>query len=77
MNTTLGPRPTNPAEISFAPHCFRQDGEVVEYVVPAGRGAGSYPKRFTVEADASAYAARVGRPMERRVNPRMVRVSWR
>jgi hypothetical protein len=75
MNTT---RPANPADISFAPHCFAQDGVTVEWVV-GGNLAPNYPSRFSSEAEAMAYARKTGRlnNVSRVESPRMVRVSWR
>jgi hypothetical protein len=75
MNSEMA-RPTNPADISFAPSCFAQDGVSVEWIV-GGNLAPNYPSRFSTEADAVAYARKTGRPMSRVETPRMVRVSWK
>lgn len=72
-----GPRPKDPREISFAPHCFAEVGEGIEYVVPPLKGSTSYPARFTDRAAAEALARRTGRRVvEERVMIRK-RVSWR
>ncbi len=72
----LGPRPKNPAEISFDPRCFVQDGTDVEFTV--GRSSlHSGPARFTNEKDAAAYAEKTGRTYTRHEVPRMRRVAWK
>ena len=75
MNTTT--RPANPADISFAPHCFVQDGVNVSWIV-GGNLAPNYPAQFADEESALKYARKTGRLANvRRVeSPRMVRVSW-
>ena len=74
----LGPRPANPADISFDPRCFVNDGVVVEWHV-GGNVAPNYPKNFGEnEAAAREYARRTGREwaLQRVERPRRRRISW-
>lgn len=78
MNTTNpGPRPTDPNEISFAPHCFVQTGTRTEYSVSRS-SLHSGPEKFgTDRAAAEEYARRTGRAVCESAVPVRVRVSWR
>lgn len=71
----LGPRPKNPAEISFERRCFVQNGVTVLWIV-GGMLAPNYPRQFDNEAAATAYARKIKGYVTREEQPRMVRVSW-
>lgn len=73
MNTTNRPPAS---EISFAPHCFVQDGTREEYVVSRS-ALHSGPATFTSRVEADAYAAKTRRAVTVRVVPVMRRVSWK
>lgn len=73
---SLGPRPKNPAEISFAPECFRQVGTRTEYSV-ARSAIHSGPAVFTDPGDAARFARATGRPVTSYQVAIRERVSWR
>jgi hypothetical protein len=75
MNATNSNRPSNPAEISFAPHCFEQVGTKTVYRV--ARMAPNYPIEFDDEHEARAYAAKRKRLVAVCTKPVMRRVSWK
>jgi hypothetical protein len=75
MNATNETRPSNPAEISFAPHCFEQVGTKTVYRV--ARMAPNYPIEFDNEQEARDYAAVRQRLVAVCTKPIMHRVSWR
>lgn len=69
-------RPTNPAEISFAPHCFAQVGTRTEYSV-ARSALHSGPAVFNDKAQAEAFARRSNRSVTAYEVPVMKRIAWR
>lgn len=74
--TNIGPRPSNPSEISFDRRCFVQDGEQIEYRVSRS-SLHSGPAKFgTDRAAAESYARRTGRPVTEHRVPIMRRISW-
>lgn len=71
-------RPSNPAEISFAAHCFVQIGTCTEYSVAYCKGSIGYPPKFgTDRAAAEAFSRRTGHPVVATEVPVMKRISWR
>lgn len=69
-------RPTNPADISFAPHCFAQDGTRTEYIV-ARSAIHSGPANFGANKQAAEdYARKTGRIVTEVTTAVMRRVSW-
>lgn len=70
----LSNRPS-PEKISFADHCFINDGVIVEFRVLRS-WLQSGPAVFRDESQAAAYAKKVNRTYERIEYPRKVRVSW-
>lgn len=76
MTNALGPRPSNPAEISFAARCFAVDGVSVHWTVTRS-ALHSGPARFDDEAQANAYARKVGKVAQRHESPRLVRIAWK
>lgn len=75
-NATPGPRPSNPADISFAPECFEHVGDRTEYVVPAPKGSARYPEKFTSRKAAEDFA-RVSRlPVHEYSIPVLRRIRW-
>lgn len=75
MTTALGPRPSNPAEISFAPECFVDAGVEVRFVVVRAAGH-SGPLVTANEAEAQDYARRTGREVAREETPIRRRIRW-
>lgn len=73
--TDIGPRPSNPAEISFAPECFADAGVEVRYVVVRAAGH-SGPLVTTDEDEALDYARRTGREVIREETPVRRRTRW-
>jgi len=73
----LGPRPSNPSEISFDRSCFELAGTKVEFVVLRSTNH-SGPARFDSESQDKAreYAKRVGGEVIRQEIPVMRRVRW-
>ena len=72
--TNLGPRPSNPEEISFADECFAIDGCREEFVVVLS--APSYPAKFDTREAAEAFARKTGRVVTVRSKPIRRRVRW-
>ena len=72
-----GPRPKDPREISFDPHCFVEVGAQIEYVVAPLRGSTSYPARFTDRRAAEALAKRTGRLIREERVPIRKRIRWK
>lgn len=73
--TNIGPRPSNPADISFDARCFEQVGTRTEYVVVLS--APNYPKVFSDRETAAAYARKTGRAVTIRNAAIVRRISWR
>lgn len=71
----IGPRPSNPNEISFAPECFVDAGVEVRYVVVRAAGH-SGPLVTTNNDEAQDYARRTGREVVREETPVRHRIRW-
>ena len=71
----MSKRPANPADISFAAHCFAVVGETVYWTVTRS-ALHDGPARFDDRAHADAYAAKCGRPVQEHRSPKLARVSW-
>jgi hypothetical protein len=81
MNSrTLAARPSDPSTISFAAHCFVQDGvQVVWMVAPTGNPtcfAGG-ARECDTEEQAAALARKLNRSYYRTERAIWKRVSWR
>lgn len=74
-NDAIGPRQTNTAEISFAPHCFVQVGTRTEYSVRRS-ALHSGPAVFEDKAAAEAFARRTNSQVNAYEVPIRKRVSW-
>jgi hypothetical protein len=72
-----GPRPKDPREISFAPHCFVEVGRRTEFVVSPHPGSTSYPARFTSRAEAEALAKKTGRRIHEEDVAVRKRICWK
>lgn len=69
-------RPTNPSDISFASHCFVQDGTRTEYSVLRS-ALHSGPAVFANREKAEAFARRAGRPITETTVRVMKRIAWK
>jgi hypothetical protein len=74
--TALETRPSDPREISFAPHCFVQVGTRTMYSV-ARSALHSGPAVFDNAAAAEEFASRCGRAVTAYEVAIKRRVSWR
>ena len=75
--TNIGPRPTNPSEISFDARCFADVGTQIEFSVSRS-ALHSGPAKFgTDRAAAEAYARKTGRQVTEHVVTIRRRISWR
>jgi hypothetical protein len=70
----LGPKPQDPAKISFANDCFEESGTKVEYVVSNGNG-NAYPRTFATreQAEANRHGTQI---ITERTTPVRVRIKW-
>jgi hypothetical protein len=76
-NNAIGPRPTNPNEISFDARCFVVTGTRTEYTVSRS-AIHSGPANFGEDlAAAQKYAARTGREVMTSTVSIKTRISWR
>ena len=72
-----GPRPKDPREISFAPECFIEVGQRVEYVVLPNKGSTSHPEHFATREKAETRGRRLNRRVIALSTPIMKRVRWK
>lgn len=71
----LGPKPDNPAAISFAPECFEEVGSRSEYRVVHFLGA-CYPLHCATREEAVAEARRRGWFVTETTSPVRRRIRW-